>query len=141
MAFPAQTNVTGSNPGPQAGTLPDTVQSSIGNVWKVGRFALTAITPSACATGPSVNVQTFNSTGIGLIVGDTVFVTYNGTQTAAVAIGDCRVSGADNLEVKFIATAGTPTPAAASVANPYFVTVFRVQPNWSAQASGNQIDW
>lgn len=141
MAFPASTNVDGSNPGPNSASLPDTVQLPTGNIWKVGRFALTAITPSACATGPSVNVQSFAATGIGLIVGDAVQVIYAGTQTAAVAIADARVSALDTLEIKFIATAGTPTPAAASVANPYIVSVLRVQPNWTAPASGNQLDW
>lgn len=140
MAFPASTNVDGSNPGPNSASLPDTVQLPTGNIWKIGRFALT-ITPAACATGPSVNVQTFAATGIGLIVGDAVQVIYAGTQTAAVAIADARVSAVDQLEIKFIATAGTPTPAAGTAANPYIVTVQRVQPNWTAPASGNQLDW
>jgi hypothetical protein len=140
MAFPAVTNVDGSNPGPQSGTLPDTVQSPVGNLWKVGRFAL-VISPAALAAGPSVNVQTFAASGIGLVVGDIVIVTYNGAQTATVAILDSRVSAADQLEVKFLATAGTPTPAAGTAASPYFVTVFRVQPNWAAQATGSQLDW
>lgn len=141
MAFPSVTNIDGSNPGPNSASLPDTVQIPTGNLWKVGRFALAAITPAILAAGPSVNVQTFAASGIGLLIGDTVFVEYAGTQTAAVAILDARVSAADSLEVKFLATAGTPTPAAASVANPYYVTVFRVQPNWTAPASGNQLDW
>lgn len=141
MAFPAVTNVDGSNPGPNVSTVPDTVQMPVGNLWKVGRFALTAITPSALASGPSVNVQTFAATGIGLLTTDTIFVEYSGTQTANVAILDARVSAADQMELKFLGTTGTPTPAAASVANPYYVTVFRVQPNWIAPASGNQLDW
>jgi hypothetical protein len=141
MAFPASTNVDGSNPGPNSASLPDTIQIPTGNIWKDGRFALSAITPAILAAGPSVNVQTFAATGIGLVVGDTVFVEYAGTQTAAVAILDARVSAADQLEIKFLATAGTPTPAAATVANPYYVTVFRVQPNWTAPASGPQMTW
>lgn len=141
MAFPASTNVDGSNPGPNSAALPDTVQIPTGNIWKIGRFALSAITPAALATGPSVNVQSFAATGIGLIVGDQVQVTYAGLQTANVAILDARVSVADTLEVKFLASAGTPTPAAASVANPYIVSVLRVQPLWTAPASGNQITW
>lgn len=140
MAFPATTNVDGSNPGPNSSVLPDTVQMPTGNIWKIGRFALT-ITPTACATGPSVNVQTFAATGIGLIVGDAVQVIFAGTQTATVAIADARVSAADQLEIKFVAAAGTPTPAAGTAANPYIVTVQRVQPNWVAPASGNQLDW
>jgi len=142
MAFPAQTNLTGSNPGPNYAQVPDTVQSPIGNIIKIGRFALTAITPSACATGPSVNVQTFSATGIGLLVGDFVQVEYAGSQTANVAILDARVSALDTLEVKFLATSGTPTPAAASTTNPYYVSVSRVQPNWSQPSSASQqMDW
>lgn len=141
MANPAVTNVDGSNPGPNVVTAPDTIQLPTGNLWKVGRFALTGITPAALAAGPSVNVQSFAATGIGLLVGDAVLVEYAGTQTANVAILDARVSAADTLEVKFLGTTGTPTPAAASVANPYYVTVFRVQPNWTPPASGNQLDW
>jgi hypothetical protein len=136
MAFPSTTNVDGSNPGPNVATQPDTTQSPIGNIQKIGTFSLT-ITPSACATGPSVNEQTFASTGIGLLTTDRVFVEYPGSQTAAVAIADSRVSAADTLAIKFIATAGTPTPAAGA----YYVTVFRIQPNWTAPASGNQMDW
>lgn len=136
MAFPAITNVTGSNPGPQADTLPDTIQSPIGNLWKVGTFSI-SITPAALASGPSVGEQTFAATGIGLLTTDRVFVELPAAQTAAVAILDCRVSAADTLAIKFLATAGTPTPAAGA----HYVTVFRVQPNWVAPASGNQLDW
>jgi hypothetical protein len=140
MAFPSTTNVDGSNPGPNFAQLPDTVQIPTGNIWKIGRFGL-AITPGALAAGPSVNVQTFAATGIGLIVGDAVAVSYQGTQTAAVAIADARVSAVDTLEIKFIASAGTPTPAAGTAAVPYIVTVLRVQPNWTAPTTGNQLDW
>lgn len=140
MAFPASTNVDGSNPGPNSASLPDTVQMPTGNIWKVGTFAL-AWTPGAMATGPSVNVKTLASTGIGLLVGDQVFVTYAGSQTAAIAIMDSRVSAADQLETKFLATAGTPSAAVGTAAVPYYVTVFRTQPNWTAPASGNQLDW
>lgn len=141
MAFPSVTNVDGSNPGPNSATLPDTVQSPVGNLWKAGTFALAAITPTALGAGPSVGEQTFAASGIGLVTTDRVFVEYPGSQTANVAILDARVSAADTLAIKFLATTGTPTPAAASVATPYYVTVFRIQPNWSAPASGNQIDW
>ena len=137
----AATNVSGSNPGPNSSGLPDTVQLPVGNLWKVGTFALTAITPSALASGPSVAEQTFSATGIGLLTTDRVFVEYPGSQTANVAILDARVSAADTLAVKFLATTGTPTPAAASTTTPYYVTVFRQQPNWTAPASGNQLDW
>lgn len=141
MAFPAATNIDGSNPGPQAASLPDTVQAPVGNIWKIGRFALTTITPTILGAGPSIGEQVFAATGIGLLVTDMVNVSYQGAQTAAVAILDARVSATDSLAIKFLATAGTPTPAAASVANPYVVEVMRVQPNWTAPASGNQLGW
>ena len=140
MAFPSVTNVDGSNPGPNVALLPDTTQSPTGNLWKVGTFAL-VITPSALASGPSVGEQTFAATGIGLLTTDRVFVEYPGAQTANVAILDARVSALDTLAVKFLGTTGTPTPAAGTAATPYYVTVFRQQPNWSAPASGSQIDW
>lgn len=151
MANPSVTNVDGSNPGPNVGLLPDTVQSPVGNLWKVGTFAI-ALTPAALSTGPSVGEQTFVGTAatasttqywpaIGLLTTDRVIVGNPASQTATVGILDCRVSAADTLAIKFLATAGTPTPAAGTAAAPYYVTVFRVQPNWSAPASGNQIDW
>ena len=61
MAFPAVTNVDGSNPGPQASNLPDTVQAPVGNLWKVGTFAI-ALTPAALGAGPSIGEQTFVGT-------------------------------------------------------------------------------
>ena len=145
------TNVDGSNPGPNTVVLPDTVQAAVGNLWKVGTFAV-ALTPAALSSGPTVGEQTFLGTAatadtshyypaIGLLVTDRVVVTNPAAQTAAVAILDSRVSAADTLAIKFLCTAGTPTPAAGTVAAPYYVTVFRVQPNWSAPASGNQMDW
>ena len=140
MAFPAQTNVTGSNPGPNPANLPDTVQSPVGNLWKVGTFAL-VITPTALASGPSIAEQTYAATGIGLLTTDRVLVEYPGAQTANVGMLDCRVSAADTLAIKWVASTGTPTPAAGTAATPYYVTVFRQQPNWTAPASGNQIDW
>lgn len=136
MTFPIVQNATGANPGPNSSVIPDTVQSSVGNLWKVGTFQIT-ITPAALAAGPSVGEQTFASTGIGLLTTDRVLVEFPGAQTAAVALLDARVSATDTLAVKFLATAGTPTPAAGA----YNVTVFRGQPNWTAPASGNQIDW
>lgn len=150
MAFPASTNVDGSNPGPQSANLPDTVQMPVGNLWKVGTFQV-SLTPAALVTGPSVGEQTFVGTAatasttqyfptIGLLTSDVVIVTKPGAQTAAVGLLDARVSAADTLAIKFLATAGTPVPAAGTAAAPYFVTVFRVQPNWSA-TPGNQLDW
>ncbi len=151
MAFPASTNVDGSNPGPNSAALPDTVQMPTGNMWKVGDFDI-SLTPAALATGPSIGEQTFVGTAstasttqyfpqIGLLTTDVVVVTKRGAQTAAVGILDSRVSAADTLAIKFLATAGTPTPAAGTAAAPYTVTVFRTQPNWTAPASGNQLDW
>lgn len=135
MANPAVTNVDGSNPGPNVVNLPDTVQMPVGNLWKVGRFAI-SLTPSAVAT-VTAPVQTFSATGIGLLTTDTVVVTPPGT-TAGVAQAAAYVSAADTLAIQFVnPTAGSLTPPAGT----YLVTVFRVQPNWSAPASGNQLDW
>ncbi len=137
----ASTNLTGSNPGPTTVTQPDTIQEPIGNLQKVGRFALTSITPSALLSGPSLAEQTFAACGIGLLTTDTVLVELMGAQTANVSITSARVSANDTLAITVLATTGTPTPAAASATAPYLVTVFRVQPNWTAPASGNQMDW
>jgi hypothetical protein len=135
MAFPAVTNVDGSNPGPNVSTQPDTVQSPVGNLWKVGRFAIT-LTPSAVAA-TSAPIQNFAATGIGLLTTDTVVVTPP-SGTAGVTQGGTWVSAADQLTIQFInPTAGSLTPPSGT----YYVTVFRVQPNWSAPASGNQLDW
>lgn len=145
------TNVDGSNPGPNIVNLPDTAQMPVGNLWKVGTFSV-SLTPAALVTGPSIGEQTFVGTAatasatqyfpaIGLLTTDVVVVTKPGAQTAAVGLLDARVSAADTLAIKFLATAGTPTPAAGTAAAPYYVTVFRVQPNWTAPASGNQLDW
>lgn len=151
MAFPSVTNVDGSNPGPNVGSLPDIVQAAVGNLYKVGSFNI-ALTPAALSTGPSIAEQTFVGTAatasatqyyptIGLLTTDVVVVTKQGAQTAAVGMLDARVSATDTLAIKFLATAGTPTPAAGTAASPYTVTVFRPQPNWTAPASGSQLDW
>ena len=71
MAFPATTNVDGSNPGPNSVTLPDTVQMPVGNLWKVGQFAIT-LTPASVANATAAE-QTFSATGIGLLTTDVVF--------------------------------------------------------------------
>jgi len=108
MAFPAVTNVTGSNPGPQADSLPDTVQMPTGNIWKVGRFSI-SITPSAVAT-VTAPAQNFAATGIGLLTTDTVIVTPPSV-TAGVTIGAVWVSAADQLSIQFVnPTAGSLTP-------------------------------
>ena len=150
MAFPASTNVDGSNPGPNFAQLPDTIQMPTGNLWKVGTFQI-SMTPAALGAGPLITEQTFVGTAatasatqyfpaIGLLPTDVVVVTKPGAQTATVGILDSRVSATDTLAIKFFNTAGTPTPAAGTVAAPYVVTVFRVQPNW-APTPGNQLDW
>jgi hypothetical protein len=136
MAFPAVTNVDGSNPGPNVVNIPDTVQMPTGNLWKVGRFALT-LSPVAVAAA-SAPAQSFAATGIGLLTTDTVVVTCT-APLAGVINTNAYVSAADTLTVTFVnPTAGPLTPTASTV---YYVTVFRVQPNWTAPASGNQLDW
>ena len=135
MAFPATTNVDGSNPGPNSASLPDTTQSPTGNIWKIGRFAIT-LTPAATAADTAV-VQNFASTGIGLLTTDTVIVTPPGA-TAGVMQGAAFVSAADQLSIEF----ANPTASSATApAGTYLVTVFRVQPNWTPQATGNQMDF
>jgi hypothetical protein len=138
MAFPAVTNVDGSNPGPNAANLPDTVQAPVGNLWKIGRFAIT-ITPAASAATTAA-IQNFAATGIGLLPGDVVVVNYpqGATVVAGVTLGAAYVSAADQLSIQFVnPTAGSLTAPAGA----YLVTVFRVQPNWTAPASGSQLDW
>src|ERR1700692_1617643 len=99
MAFPAVTNVTGSNPGPQADALPDTIQLPTGNVWKMGGFSIN-LTPAVVGTAGS-SEQTFATTGIGLLTTDMVFVQKPATQ-AGLALGGSRVSSADTLAITFV---------------------------------------
>ena len=151
MAFAATTNVDGSNPGPNSSALPDTVQTPIGNCWKVGTFAV-ALTPAALGAGPIITEQTFVGTAatasatqyypaIGLLTTDRVMVESSAGQTATTSIIHARVSATDTLAISFLGTTGTPTPVAATAAAPYYVTVWRQQPNWTAPATGNQLDW
>ncbi len=135
MAFPASTNVDGSNPGPNSTTLPDTVQMPTGNMWKVGVFQLT-LSPVSVAWSTTTE-QTFSATGIGLLTTDMVLVQKPTTQPG-LGIAGSRVSAADTLAINFINVTTTLTPTAGEV---YKVAVFRIQPNWTAPASGNQIDW
>ena len=136
MAFPAVTNIDGSNPGPNSSTLPDTVQSPVGNIWKAGVFNVT-LSPVSVANATSAE-QTFATTGIGLLTTDVVLV-QKPTAQAGLGIVGSRVSASDTLAITFSnSTAATITPTASEV---YKVTVIRVQPNWAAQASGNQLDW
>jgi hypothetical protein len=135
MAFPSVTNVDGSNPGPNVSTTPDTTQSPIGNVQKIGVFSI-ALTPSAVAA-TTAPVQNFANTGIGLQVGDAIEVSPPSV-TAGVALATAYVSALDQLSLQFVnPTAGSLTPPAGN----YVVTVLRVQPNWIKPASGNQMDW
>lgn len=136
MAFPASTNVDGSNPGPNSAALPDTVQMPTGNIWKIGVFSIN-LTPAVVGTGGSAE-QTFASTGIGLLTTDMVLVQKAANQSG-LALGGTRVSAADTLAINYVnATAVSITPTANEV---YKVAVFRVQPNWTAPATGNQLDW
>lgn len=135
MAFPSSTNVDGSNPGPNVSSQPDTVQSPIGNVQKLGLFLL-ALTPAAVAANTTAE-QAFSATGIGLLVTDNVDVSKPSFQ-AGLGIVNVRVSAVDTLAITYInATASLITPAAET----YQVAVMRVQPNWIKPASGNQMDW
>jgi hypothetical protein len=135
MTFPATTNVDGSNPGPNVSTQPDTTQSPIGNVQKIGVFTI-SITPAAVAAD-SAPVQNFASTGIGLLTTDVVEV-IEPSATTGVALTTAWVSAADQLSLQWVnPTAGSLTPPAGN----YIVSVLRVQPNWVKPASGNQMDW
>lgn len=136
MSNPAVTNIDGSNPGPNVVSIPDTVQSPIGNVQKLGVFNLT-LSPVAVAAN-TVAEQTFSATGIGLLTTDAVDISKPTTQ-AGLGIVNCRVSATDTLAVAFVnATAASITPTANEV---YTVSVTRVQPNWTPPASGNKMDW
>lgn len=136
MAFPSTTNVDGSNPGPNSSSLPDTVQMPVGNIWKTGVFKIT-LSPASVANATSAE-QTFATTGIGLLAGDYVGVN-KATAQAGLGVVGARVSAADTLALTFgNFTAATITPTASEV---YTVFVARPQPNWTAPASGNQLDW
>jgi hypothetical protein len=137
------TNIIGSNPGP-ASDLPDFPQSSIGNVQKVGLFQIT-LSPSAVAANTTAE-QTFAATGIGLstggfpsvLPGDFVAV-IKPTAQAGLGIVGARVSANDTLAITFSNnTAGSITPTASEV---YLVLMARRQGNWSAPATGNQLDY
>lgn len=135
MAFPATTNVDGSNPGPNVVSQPDTTQSPIGNVQKIGVFTI-SITPSSVAA-TSAPAQVFSNVGIGLLTTDAIEVSPPSV-TAGVALASAFVSATDTITLQFVnPTAGALTPPAGN----YVVTVLRVQPNWTKPASGNQMDW
>jgi hypothetical protein len=133
MAFPSVTNVDGTNPGPNNAT-PDTPQAPIGNIWKNARLSAT-LSPVAVAPSTSAE-QTFTVTG--LLTTDYVYVN-KPSADAGVGIVGARVSAADTLALTFMnATTATVTPTASES---YIILVERVQPNWTAPASGSPIDW
>lgn len=136
MTNPTINNVDGSNTGPNVTALPDTVQMPVGNIWKVGVFNLT-LSPATVATTTTAE-QTFATTGIGLLTTDFVIV-QKPTAQAGLFISNPRVSATDTLAITYgNTTSGTLTPTTNEV---YKVVVIRVQPNWAAPASGNQLDW
>lgn len=136
MAFPAVTNVDGSNPGPNSTTLPDTIQMPTGNIWKNGVFSITLSPASVAVT--TTSEQTFAATGIGLLTTDLVVVNKPTAQPGLGIVG-VRVSAADTLAITYLnVSASAITPTQSEV---YTVGVWRVQPNWTAPATGNQLDW
>jgi len=136
MANPSITNVDGTNTGPNVTTLPDTIQMPTGNIWKSGVFLLTLSPASVAVT--TTTEQTFAATGIGLLTTDLVLVNKPTAQPGLGIVG-VRVSAADTLAITFLnASATAITPTAAEV---YTVGVWRAQPNWTAPATGNQLDW
>jgi hypothetical protein len=136
MAFPVATNISGSNPGPNSAVLPDTVQMPTGNLWKAGYFNL-ALSPAAVSANTSAE-QTFSATGIGLLTTDVVLV-QKPTAQAGLGIVGARCSANDTLAITFMNDTGSGiTPTASET---YKITVLRIQPSWTAPATGNQIDW
>ena len=133
MSNPSVTNVSGTNVGPNSAS-PDTPQSPVANIWKSAIFNVT-LSPASVANATSAE-QTFTVTG--LLTTDFVTV-QKPTAQAGLGIVGSRVSAADTLAITFMnSTAATITPTASQV---YKVKVERVQPNWTAPASGTPIDW
>ena len=133
MAFPSVTNVDGSNPGPNSSVLPDTTQSPIGNVQEA--WSITATLSPVSVAANTTAEQTFAV--LGLLTTDYVAVN-KPTTDAGVGIVGSRVSAAGVLALAFVnATAAAVTPTSSEV---YRIYVARVQPNWTAPASGSQID-
>jgi hypothetical protein len=124
-----------TNPGP-ATTDTANPQAPVGNLIKIGSFLVT-LSPASVANATSAE-QTFAATGIGLLTTDLVVV-QKPTAQAGLGIVGSRVSATDTLAITFgNFTAATITPTASEV---YTVGVFRVQPNYVAPTSGNQITW
>lgn len=137
MAFPSVTNVDGSNPGPNVSLIPDTVQSPVGNLWKVGVFNIT-ISPVSVAANTSAE-QTFSTTGIGLLSTDLIVVQKPTAQAGLGIVGSRPTATADQLAITF--GNFTASPIVPTASESYTILVMRVQPNWSKPASGNQLDW
>jgi len=131
----AVTNVTGSNPGPQTDNLPDTVQSPVGNVWKLASITV-SLTPTTVAPATTTE-KTFAVTG--LLTTDLVFVNPPSAAATTTGIAASRVSAAGVLAIDFFNTSSTTTATPSS--GVYTVLVVRVQPNWTQPASGASIDW
>ena len=134
MAFPAVTNIDGSNPGPNSVSLPDTVQAPVGNVWKLASLTF-SLTPGTVANATNLEVT---CTITGLLTTDVVFVNAPGAANAGIGIAGTRVSAAGVLAINFVNASAATTAAPAGT---YLLSVMRVQPNWSAPSSGSQIDW
>lgn len=133
MSNPAVTNITGSNPGPNVDTLPDTVQMPTGNVWKIASFQMT-LSPASVANATAAE-QTFTCTN--LLAGDFVYVNKPTAQAGLGIVGSRASATAGILGITFgNFTAATITPTASEV---YTVFVARVQPNWTNP--GTNIDW
>jgi hypothetical protein len=129
----SQTNISGTNAGPNVDNVPDQVQMPQGNVWKVGIFNLT-LSPASVANATSAE-QTFTFTG--MLATDYVSVN-KPTAQAGLGIVGAR-SGAGFIGITFgNLTAATITPTASEV---YLVHVERLMPNWTAPASGAVLDW
>lgn len=78
-----------------------------------------SLTPVAVASATAVE-QSFTVLGLQLM--DACDVTFNGAQTAGIAIGNARVSAANTLSITFTnSTAGSLTPAAGQ----YVITICR----------------
>lgn len=135
MSNPSVTNITGSNPGPNTDTLPDTVQMPTGNVWKLASFTV-SLTPATVAPA-TTSEQTFTVTG--LLTTDIVFVNAPGAMVTTTGIAASRVSAAGVLAIDFINASSTTT--ATPVSGAYIVGVLRVQPNWTPPTTGSAIDW
>lgn len=129
----SNTNLTGSNAGPNSDTAPDIVQLPVGNIWKSWNLTLT-LTPASVANATSAE-QTFTLTG--LLATDYVSVN-KPTAQAGLGIVGTR-AGAGFIGITFMnTTAATITPTASQV---YVVYVSRVLPNWIAPTSGSQMDF